>query len=213
MDFHLRGDIVVNVILIALSSPQHYSCWNLLSVETLAGDIKGYFHSKIQVKILLCPNDADPRTVAETCLAERPQIIGFSVHPGTAALCREILAQLKAGLPADGKHPLVVFGNKLPTYSPQQFLDAWPGALIACGEAEHTLRGLVEHVTEQRPLSIVPNLIATTTKSFPRNGSCRIYARSSIRRRWIRSIVRCRVEAMPSCKRAGGVPGRNAISV
>lgn len=165
---------MTKIVLVALSSPGHYSYWNSLSAETLAGDLRGHFRDQINVQVVDMACDAAPDYISGRIAHSRPDIIGFSVYPGTAGKCLDIVRRLD-GLPIiQERKPLLAFGNKVPTYFPEQFLRSDLRSVVVMGEAEDSFRGLVEHVTSKRPLESIPNLafmsvggLRTTERSLP----------------------------------------------
>lgn len=147
---------IVSVRLIGVGSPGHYNMWNNVSLETLAGDLRGYFGRRVSVTI----SSANQVEEIERLLEEmegtpQPDILGISVQPGSLDLVKKLMAGVKSKESFDADKTRIVFGNQLPTYFPEEFLEIYPEGIMVRGEGEIALRGLVEG----RPFSDIPNLV------------------------------------------------------
>ena len=54
--------------------------------------------------------------------------------------------------------PLIVLGNILPASFPQEFAELYPDLIIACGEGELTIIGLIEYLQGVRKLPSIPGI-------------------------------------------------------
>ena len=150
---------IATIRLIEISSPEHYAIWNALSVETLAGDLRGYFGDLVNVSIDRIRFEEDILRVLKDIKHNPSLIIGISVEVGSLEWTKQFSEGLTKLFNFSGKLPLIVFGNKIPTNFPEYFLKLMPNAIIVIGEGEESLRGLVEHVLKDKPLEDIPNLV------------------------------------------------------
>lgn len=144
--------------MIGLGSPEHYNIWNNLSLETLVGDLRGYFNDiLISVKSTNSLQKVDE--IVDFIMADSaPEILGISVQPGSLALVEKFIGLLKENKNFDFSQTLVVFGNQLPTYFPEIFLDICPESIVVKGEGELVLRSIVEYKMGKGGLFDVPNI-------------------------------------------------------
>ncbi|OFX84164.1 MAG: hypothetical protein A2W99_00100 [Bacteroidetes bacterium GWF2_33_16] len=148
----------LSILLISVSSPEHYALWNALSIETLAGDIKGTFGNKVQVRINRIRQNTDIDVVIEN-LDPATGIIGISVELGSLLLIKVLVERLKTHLKSQNFKPTIVFGNTIPTYQPDLFFDIWPSAIVVRGEGEFSFRGIVNHLLNNKRLDEIPSLV------------------------------------------------------
>src|SRR3972149_7854306 len=145
--------------LIQISSPDHYALWNALSSETLAGDLRGEFKELVDVSIDRIRSNKDiDRSLSEIC-TQPPDILGISVEVGSFDWTDQFIDKYNRLAFSSKYHPILVFGNKLPTYFPEYFLETCPSSIAVIGEGEESMRVIVRHVLWNDPLEPVPNLI------------------------------------------------------
>lgn len=149
----------LKIDLVSVTSPNHYSIWNPLSIQTLAGDLRGRFKERVRVRLHKVRSTADVPGVARDINNFSPHIIGLSPELGSLSLTDAFVCELNLSSRAAGQLPLLVFGNKLPTYYPQFFVDRYKGAIVVTSEGEESVRGLVEFLLGGRPLETIPNLV------------------------------------------------------
>ena len=99
-------------------------------------------------------------TQLKQVMEARCDIVGISVPQGAGALasavCRVLSTQARAG----GAHPLVVFGNSLPSALPDQFFAIEPHAVIVPGWGERPLCDLADQMSRgMLDLSTVPGIV------------------------------------------------------
>lgn len=150
--------IPLNICLVEISSPSHYALWNALSIETLAGDIRGIFGNNVSVVLKRVRQSSE----IDDFIREIPTdigVIGISVELGSLPLTRLVVDALKKLKKQGSSRPTIVFGNTIPTYIPSIFLNMCPSAIIIRGEGEVSFRGIVSHLLEDTPLEEVPSLV------------------------------------------------------
>jgi len=150
--------IPLSIYLVGVSSPSHYALWNALSIETLAGDIRGKFGNCVSVVVRRVCSTSDVNAV----IWEMPPdigVVGISVELGSLTLTRYLVDALNRQWKAGDFRPAVVFGNTIPTYLPNIFLDMWPSAIVVRGEGEISFRGIISHLLKDTPLEDVPSLV------------------------------------------------------
>lgn len=145
--------------LIQISSPSHYTLWNALSVETLAGDLKGEFLEIVDVTIDRIRSEKEINHLLKEINNNPPDIIGISVEIGSLEWTNKFLEGYNRLKSSSNRSPILVVGNKLPTYFPEYFLEKCPDAIVSIGEGEESLRGIVEHVIGNKSLETIPNLV------------------------------------------------------
>ena len=146
------------ITLVQISSPEHYSLWNALSIETLSGHIRAIFGKEIHVNLLKIQHNKDVKSFIEGIKICPPRIIGISPELGSIEWTTEICDQLHQIEFPNSEKPKLIFGNKLPTFFPRFFLDLCPEAIVVIGEGEKSFEGIIEHYLYKKPLSSVPNL-------------------------------------------------------
>ena len=148
----------VRVRLVQVSSPRHYALWNALSVDTLAGDLRGEFREEVDVSVGRIRSDSDIERFLRS-LTPRPHVIGISAELGSLEWTVQLVRAIRSlGFPA-GQRPLIVLGNILPTCLPGRFLDEDPQAIIVRGEGEEALREIVRYVKGGTTLDRIPSLV------------------------------------------------------
>ena len=137
-----KTDSELQILLVYLKST-HYSDWNPLSIEALAGHIIGV--SKSKVKVILFEIDSLKQTEEFSEQIERSNIIGFSISPYTLGLYKDILGKI------DFTNKVILLGNQLPTYFPDKCLRLTAensnantnSIIVVCGEGEKTLEKII----------------------------------------------------------------------
>jgi len=111
----------VKVFYVSFASSWHQDIWNLLSIESLAGDCLGqwgHFYSYNHVRIV---SESDI-SVAITRITEfAPDILGISVEINTLPMFDEFISLYSKKL--SSIHPTLVLGNVVPTYYPYYFIN------------------------------------------------------------------------------------------
>lgn len=154
-----RDGVPVKVSLVQVSSPHHYALWNALSVDTLAGHLRGVFlESDVQVSVDRIRSDQDMERFLDS-LALLPDVIGISAELGSLDWTVQLLKGIRSHRFDGGHRPLVVLGSVLPTCLPGVFLKEYPEAIVVKGEGEEALQGIVDFVRGKKTLDEVPSLV------------------------------------------------------
>ncbi|MDD5439168.1 MAG: RpiB/LacA/LacB family sugar-phosphate isomerase, partial [Candidatus Omnitrophica bacterium] len=156
------GDKKIAIAMIALSAPEFPSMNQSCAVSVLSGDLKHQFGEGVSVDILDMYTDHSltAENIAERIIETRPDVMAFSVPFYTFDRAKEIIRIVKERLgPRD--MPMVVLGKSVPNYSADLVLkDHLPEAIMATGEGEVALRGIVEYLQgKKRSLEEVANIV------------------------------------------------------
>lgn len=149
--------------IIAVSSPGHYTLWNALAAESLAGDLRGHFGDKAKVLILRVRTEYEYDAALLSLQNATPDILGVSVECGgvelATVLVEEFLGKLRRNMLTD-EAPDLLFGGKIPSYCPDYFLTKFPSSIVVIGEGEIPLRRIVQRYFSEypEPLAKIPNL-------------------------------------------------------
>jgi radical SAM superfamily enzyme YgiQ (UPF0313 family) len=152
------------IYLIEVSSASHYSLWNALSAETLAGDIRGTYKNRVSVAVRRVRKASDVDVLIQE-LPPSTGVVGVSVELGSLPLTRHLVDALKNQRRPKGLQPQIVFGNTIPTYLPNIFLDMCPSAIVVRGEGEISFRGIINHLLNDVRLEDVPSLVYRKNRS------------------------------------------------
>ena len=87
-----------------------------------------------------------------------PEIIGVSISYGQKHAVESILDRLWEQKRGWTHTPLIVLGNIIPASFPDEFLDRYPGIMVASGEGELTAARLGDYVRGRVELSQVLGL-------------------------------------------------------
>ncbi|MFA5904731.1 MAG: radical SAM protein [Desulfobacula sp.] len=158
-----KFDNRLQISIVAISSPGHYTLWNALSAETLAGDLRGHFAGKVVVSVLRV------RTENEFCDAllalknTKPDLLGISVECGGLETSLRLVQELYGEIWANCEifeAPGLVFGGKIPTYFPELFITRFPSSIVVIGEGEIPFRRIIQRYFDNVPESFdkIPNL-------------------------------------------------------
>jgi radical SAM superfamily enzyme YgiQ (UPF0313 family) len=151
--------VPTKVCLIGVGSPKHYEGWNNLSLETLAGDLRGEFPEQVNVSMARTndPNNLD--SVFSQVMSGEPDIIGISVQPGSLELVEALVKKFNEIEAVQKRKTMIVFGNQIPTVVPGLFIKLCPTGVVVRGEGEIALRGLVRVARGELSLSEVPSTV------------------------------------------------------
>lgn len=126
-----------------------------LSIGVLASYLRR--RQKGDVRIIDMQVGTDITEVVEQVGFLRPDIFGLSVSYGQKNVAINILDRIYS-LKNYGAAPLVVLGNIVPASFPEEFLQLYPDLIVAYGEGELSLEGLVDYVTHKVDLEDVPGI-------------------------------------------------------
>jgi hypothetical protein len=151
------------VAIVAVSSPRHYTLWNALAAESLAGDVRGFFGARVKVHVLRVRSEKEYQAAILFLKQTHPNVVGVSVECGGVDLTCSLAGELMGRIWTNGQTteaPQLLFGGKIPTYFPDFFLSKWPSSIVVLGEGELPLRRLLNrHFTPSpEPLFGIPNL-------------------------------------------------------
>ncbi|MFA5033930.1 MAG: radical SAM protein [bacterium] len=151
------------VAITAVSSPQHYTLWNALAAESLAGDLRGYYGEKVQVRIFRIRSESERRSTVLSLRKMSPDVLGVSVECGGLDLALSLVDELMGNVWGEGcavEPPKLYFGGKIPTYLSESFVTRYPSAIVVRGEGELPLRRLTQRFFDSSPelLCDIPNL-------------------------------------------------------
>jgi len=149
----------LKIVFIQLSSPNHYGLWNALSVESLAGDLSGVFRNKVNIKVeRIFTSDGIASLIKKINL--NIDIFAISVELGSLPLAKQLIKSIKMKYSQATRHtPQFVFGNTIPTYMPELFLQLEPKAIVVRGEAEESMRGIVRNMINGTSLENIPSIV------------------------------------------------------
>lgn len=145
----------LKIVLVQVSSPDHYSLWNALSIETLAGHIRGVFSGDIAVKLLRVQPHCNLNAVVADAIAETPSILGISPELGSLAPTKQFCGTFLSRM---ANKTLIIFGGKIATHFPEYFLNNYPDSVVVIGEGEESLEGIIATFLNGKELVSVPNL-------------------------------------------------------
>ncbi|MDP2913206.1 MAG: radical SAM protein [Candidatus Omnitrophota bacterium] len=147
------------VCFIGVGSPNHYNMWNNLSLETLAGDLKGAFGDGVAMSMLWTNRPEEIDLIVNKAMADAPDIIGISIQPGSMEIIKLLVEKLNSEQAVKDGKIMVAFGNQIPTYIPEKFIDMCPQGIVIRGEGEIALRSLVRVAKGELKLSDVPSAV------------------------------------------------------
>ncbi len=149
----------IDIEFVTFGSPWHYALWNNLSVETLAGDLRGEYGDEVAISVRRLDRLDLVDTVFNRARATFPAIVGLSVELGTLPLVDRYLDWHSHDPRARGS--ILVLGNQLPTYFPERFLNDLrvPTAIVCLHEGELVMRGLVELIRGRTQLPDINNVV------------------------------------------------------
>ncbi|MCP4214424.1 MAG: B12-binding domain-containing radical SAM protein, partial [bacterium] len=145
--------------LVQITSPDHYTPWNALSLEALAGHVRGCFGARADVHISRVRSEEDIPLLLDAIKVNPPDILGISPELSSLKWTEMILQRFHKLDFSPASAPLVVLGNKLPSYFPQYYLKQFPGVIVVIGEGEESFAGLIRYAAGERTLESIPNLV------------------------------------------------------
>ncbi len=147
---------MVNVTLIATDSPAYQTqAADPLAISVLSGYIQRQCEN-VTVS-LLDTQFHSAEIIKKQLLENKPDIIGISVKIASYKVLEQTMKIIEETKKEDA---MVVLGGVLPTFIPEKTLEMYPDVLIALGEGEPALEGLVKYKKEtSRKLETVPNLV------------------------------------------------------
>ncbi len=113
-----------------------------LSIGTLVSFLRK--HQIADVTMIDMQMGQTVRDVAKECMCRRPDLIGMSVNFGQKEIALELLQMLHTKIPYP--QPVMMVGNVIPTFSPQEFFDLFPSLIICTNEGEYTLADMAKYL-------------------------------------------------------------------
>lgn len=156
----------IKISFIAIDSPSHPVKVSPVSVLTLAGYLQSRFSEKSDIDIQYLQFEFLSEIIAALD-KKQPDIIGISLQVGSQETLELVMAEINETIAAWPVRPVIVFGNVLATFGARTLLAKYPDVLMAIGEGEYALAGIVEGVMAgEKNLAAVPNLV------FIKDGQC-----------------------------------------
>lgn len=166
--FMTKGYIAkrTSVKLVGITNQLHHLRRNDLTIETLAGDLRGRLGKSVDVAVGRVRDEQELRKlIGEMGSGEMPDVLGISVHMGSLQFVEALMKALRTMESYKKKRPVIVFGNMIPTYFPEEMLKNYPEAIMVRGEGEEALAGLVGYAEGLCGLEDVPNLVYIDPRS------------------------------------------------
>lgn len=156
----IQTELPLKIALIAFLSPKHLTLSNPLAIETLQGDLIGFYGKQVKVELFQVREKQSIKAVLINLASFRPGLIGLSIQPGSL----ESLDAFFNAISQDSylHSVLYLLGNQLPTYFPSQFLLRYQknNVVIVKGEGELPLRSIVkEMLTGDIFFTTIPNIV------------------------------------------------------
>jgi len=140
-----------------------------LGAEVLAGDLMGEFKDEVSVNHYDLQID-NYQKIKQNLIKDQPDILGISVKIGGLDQLKDTM-KIANELPYS---PKIVLGGVVPTFATKEILELYPNTIIAIGEGEIAMRGLVEFVKSKRELLTIPGIATINDGSIVRTDSERI---------------------------------------
>lgn len=128
-----------------------------LSIGTLASYLRK--QQVAQVKILDMQMGITIDKIVQEALTWQPELIGMSVNFGQKHLAFSLLDKLFDVKKEELLHSLIIVGNVIPSFNPEQFFCRYPELLICDKEGEYTLRDLSYFLRGQLELKQVNGIV------------------------------------------------------
>ncbi|WP_028776116.1 B12-binding domain-containing radical SAM protein [Shimazuella kribbensis] len=124
-----------------------------LSIGTLSSYLRK--QQVAQVHILDMQMGITIDEIVKKALELQPDLIGMSVNFGQKLLAFSLLDKLFAAKKAKELDSLIIAGNVIPSFNPEQFFNKYPELLICNKEGEYALRDLSLHIRGRKALKDV----------------------------------------------------------
>lgn len=143
---------------VSLGNSKNNDVWNILSIESLAGDLIGEYKSEIVIDHIRISLKDSIDEVINKLSAFKPDLIGISVEIGTELLYEELINTIYC----KKFHARIVIGGILPTYIPNYFYEMKVfqklNIIGVIGEGELCLREIVKLVRGEIEISKIDNI-------------------------------------------------------
>ena len=130
--------------------------WNYYAGEALKGHALGVFGSQVNIKIGRL-HEVNRETI-DLIMADQPHMIGLTMPPGSLPGTDAFLNILSAF----SNKPLVVVGQQLPSYYPDELVSRYArlgfDIVAARGEGERAFEGLIRYLKGEVEMGDIPNI-------------------------------------------------------
>lgn len=146
------------VFFVSLGNSKNNDVWNILSIESLAGDLIGEYKIEIAIDYVRISTKDSIDEIINRLSHFKPDLIGISVEIGTESLYEELINAIYH------KHiqAQIVIGGILPTYIPNYFYEMQLfqklNIIGSIGEGELCLREIVKLVRGEIEISKINNI-------------------------------------------------------
>lgn len=127
-----------------------------LSIGLLGSYLRKY--QKADVRLIDMQTGASLGDILNAAAQFQPSLIGMSVSYGQKQLALSILHAIAQHKTDSGDNPLFVLGNIIPASFPREFIEAYPQLVVARGEGEETILGLIEYLQGRCTFNEVPGI-------------------------------------------------------
>lgn len=145
------------ILLVSFNSGWHDDVWNVLSIESLLGDLEGYFGEKVEIETTRL---RDLRNIDETIflmVSNKYDFIGFSLDIGSQDLFLILLGKMRE----NSIESELVCGGILATYANDYLLEQkefnYFHPMIVVGEGEIAWRNIIKRYMSNEMYFNIPN--------------------------------------------------------
>lgn len=148
---------IPRVVLINPSIREVYPVPRLaLCVGSLAAYLRKY--QRAHVWILDMQSYGSVGSIVDAVKEVSPSVIGISISFGQLGMAEEIVNRILAESNIVSNCPVIIAGNALASLGRTGFLKKFNDSVIACGEGEKTMVGIIDMVEGKRSLFDVPGI-------------------------------------------------------
>jgi radical SAM superfamily enzyme YgiQ (UPF0313 family) len=150
----------LKIVFISFGSKWHQDIWNILSIETLVGDLYGEYSNQIECYYTRINTYDDIKETICFLDCHSIDIIGFSIEIRT----NEIFDQFYNEYISKRKElPLMVYGNKVPTYTigyfSKKYLSNDGKSMIILDNGEIPFRDIVKYTCGEISIDNIKNAV------------------------------------------------------
>ena len=137
-----------------------------LSIGLLASYLRKYH--KANVNIIDMQVGVTIEEVVARVIELKPDLFGMSISYGQKYVGLSILDGIYVAKQKNLINPLVVLGNIIPANYPQEFIELYPDLIVACGEGEVTIVGLIDYLNGKQQLASIPGIAYLSQNGGPK---------------------------------------------
>ena len=130
-----------------------------LGSEVIAGHLKGEMGNLVDVDHVDFQLDPNVSDLVERIQREKPYILGISVKIGAVNQVKRLVDEVNKLPMEEAEKPVIVMGGVVPTFAAIKLLKRFPNIIMANGEGEDIIIGLVEVIKGNKLLSQVPGIV------------------------------------------------------